>query len=351
MRLLEWAISRIGLPDEAAMAQCRERLDSLTKPQGSLGMLEDVAVKVAGITGQIAPDLSDRAVVVMAGDHGVTVEGVSAYPSEVTPQMVLNFLRGGAAINVLAGHAKARVVVADVGVAADISGDGLRRIKVRRGTANMAVGPAMSRGEAVECVEAGIRLAHEMIDEGAAMLATGDMGIGNTTASSAILAAFSGLDTVRVTGRGTGLDDSRLRLKADVIRRALEVNAPDPSDPLDVLHKVGGLEIGGIAGVVLGAASRRVPVVIDGFISSAGALIAQKLQPGVRHFMIASHLSEEPGHRVILDMIGLEPMLHMRMRLGEGTGAVLAFTLIDASMRVLREMATFAEAGVSGRSD
>ncbi|NPV71514.1 MAG: nicotinate-nucleotide--dimethylbenzimidazole phosphoribosyltransferase [Firmicutes bacterium] len=350
MELLTKAISEVGLPDDDAVARCKARLDSLTKPPGSLGMLEDVAVKIAGITGRIAPDLSSRVVLVMAGDHGVTAEGVSAYPSEVTPQMVLNFLRGGAAINVLARHAGAGVVVADVGVAADVAGEGLRNVKVRKGTANMAAGPAMSREEAVASVEAGIRLAHDAIDGGAAMIATGDMGIGNTTASSAILAAFSGMDVGEITGRGTGVDDARLRLKADVIRKALAVNRPDPADPLDVLHKVGGLEIGAIAGAIISAAGRRVPVVVDGFISSAGALVAERMQPNVRHFMVASHLSEEPGHGAILKIIGLEPMLHMRMRLGEGTGAVLAFHLIDASMKVLREMATFAEAGVSERS-
>ncbi len=350
VELLERTLGSIGVPDAASALACRRRLDSLTKPQGSLGMLEEIAVKFAGITGKVPPDVRDKAVLVMAGDHGVTAEGVSAFPSEVTVQMALNFLREGAAINVLARHAGARVVVTDVGMAGDLDHPGLRIDKVRNGTSNMSVGPAMTGEEAIACIEAGIRAARDEIARGTRLIGTGDMGIGNTSASTAILAAAGGMPVSSVTGRGTGLDDAGVRKKIDVIERALLVNRPDPSDPLDILAKVGGFEIGAIAGSILGAAAARVPVVVDGFISTAGALIASRLCPRVLDFMIASHLSEEPGHRAALDLMGLEPILRMKMRLGEGTGAALSFHLIDASIRILTEMATFEDAGVSGRS-
>ncbi|MGE5484758.1 MAG: nicotinate-nucleotide--dimethylbenzimidazole phosphoribosyltransferase [Ignavibacteriales bacterium] len=350
MELLEKTLRCIGSLDAGAMEACRRRLDSLTKPPGSLGMLEEIAVKLAGITGKMPPEVREKVVLVMAGDHGVASEGVSAYPPEVTGQMVLNFLREGAAINVLARHAGAKVVVTDVGVAGDLVHPGLRMAKIRKGTANMAVGPAMSREEAVACIEAGIRAVSDEIDRGAQIVGTGDMGIGNTTASTAILAAAGGMPVSQVTGRGTGVDEAKLLRKVDIIERALAVNRPDPSDPIDILAKVGGLEIGAIAGTILGAGARRVPAVVDGFISTAGALIAARLCARVTDFMMASHLSEEPGHRIALDLIGLEPVLRMKMRLGEGTGAALSFHLIDASVRILMEMATFDDAGVSGRS-
>lgn len=346
--LLESTIGKIGEICGEARAKARERLDQLTKPRGSLGMLEDVAAQIAGITGQSLPRLENKAVIVMAGDHGVVAEGVSAYPQEVTPQMVRNFLRGGAAINVLARQAGTRVVCVDMGVAAPLDEPGLINRKIAPGTKNFISGPAMTREEARAAVEAGIEIANQVISEGTNLLATGDMGIGNTTPSTAILAAFTGFPVSLITGRGTGLDQPGVQRKVKVIEQALKVNNPDPRDGLDVLAKVGGFEIGGLAGVILGAAAARVPVVVDGFISGAAAMVARSLAPRAVDYMIASHLSEEPGHRVMLTWLGIKPMLQMQMRLGEGTGAVLAFHLVEAALRILREMATFGEAGVTG---
>lgn len=334
--------------DAEAMREARARQDNLTKPQGSLGVLEEISIRMAGIFGEPRPRPGRKVVIVMAADHGVTEEGVSLYPPEVTAQMVLNFLSGGAAINVLARHAGAAVRVVDIGVRSAVNGEGLIARKVRPGTSNMTLGPAMSREEAVAALEAGMEVAEAEIESGVRFLATGDMGIGNTTAASAITACLSGLDPREVTGRGTGLDDRALEHKVETIRRALQINRPDPSDPLDVLSKVGGLEIAGIAGVMLAAAAARCPVLVDGFISGAGALIAAGLQPRAAQYMIASHLSVEKGHRVILDRLGLRPVIHADMRLGEGTGAALAFFIVDAALKILDEMATFEEAGVSG---
>lgn len=348
MERLRRTLERVPELDEEAMREARARQDRLTKPQGSLGVLEEISVRMAGIFGEPRPRPARKAVIVMAADHGVTEEGVSLYPPEVTAQMVLNFLSGGAAINVLARHAGAEVRVVDIGVGSRVEGEGLIASKVRPGTSNMALGPAMSREEAVAALEVGIEVAEAEIERGVRFLAAGDMGIGNTTAASAITACISGLDPREVTGRGTGLDDRALEHKVEVIRRALEVNRPDPSDPLDVLSKVGGLEIAGIAGVMLAAAAARCPVLVDGFISGAGALIAAGLQPRAVDYMFASHLSVERGHRVILERLGLRPFIHADMRLGEGTGAALAFFVVDAALKILDEMATFEEAGVSG---
>jgi nicotinate-nucleotide--dimethylbenzimidazole phosphoribosyltransferase len=329
----------------------RTRQDHLTKPAGSLGLLEELSIQLAGITGTLRPRLERKGVIVMAGDHGVAREGVSAYPAEVTPQMVQNFLHGGAAINVLARQAGARVVVVDVGVAVEIVSDeqlhGLVRRKVAYGTANLAVGPAMTREQAIQAVQVGIEVVNCEIDVGLDLVATGDMGIGNTTPSAAIVAAFTGLPVAQVTGRGTGVNDIGLAHKIAIIEQSLAINRPNPGDPLDVLSKVGGLEIAGLTGVILGAAARRVPVVIDGFISGAAALIAAELSPAVKPYLIAAHQSVEIGHRAILERLGLRPLLHLGLRLGEGTGAVLAFHLVEAAVRILNEMATFTEAGVS----
>ncbi len=348
MELLKRTIEGIKPLDQEAMAHCRARLDSLTKPLGSLGALEDIAVTLAGITGNPRPVIREKVVVVMAGDHGVTAQGVSAYPSEVTPQMVLNFGRGGAGINVLARHAGARVTVVDLGVDTDLELPGVINRRVRRGTNDLSLGPAMSRAEAVQALEAGIVIAQAEVDRGADLLATGDMGIGNTTPSSALLAAFSRRPATEVVGRGTGITDQALANKIAVINRALEINRPDPEDPVGTLTALGGCEIAGLAGLVLGAAFRGRPVVIDGFISSAAALAASRICPRATSYMIASHLSEEPGHRIMLEEIGLEPVLRLRLRLGEGTGAALAFHLVEAATKILNEMATFEEAGVSG---
>lgn len=348
MMNLQETLNRIGEIDREAMAQTQARLDSLTKPPGSLGVLEEIALKLAGITGNPMPTIGDRAVIVMAGDHGVVQEGVSAFPQEVTPQMVLNFLAGGAAVNVLARCSGARVVCVDIGVAAEVSHPELIVKKVRAGTNNMAKGPAMTRTEAIQAIETGIAMAEEQVKKGCTLLATGDMGIGNTTPSTAILAVLTGLPLEKIVGRGTGVDNHRLDLKIKAIEKALEVNRPDPEDGIDVLAKVGGLEIGGLAGVILGAAANRTPVLIDGFISTAAALIASVIAPRSVDYMIASHASEEPGHKYMLDYLKLSPMLQMRMRLGEGTGAALAFFLVEAATRILKEMATFADAGVAG---
>ncbi len=348
MSLLSQTISRIQPLDEGALQAARERQGQLTKPAGSLGRLEEISIQLAGITGQPRPRINRPVVITMAGDHGVALQGVSAYPSEVTPQMVLNFLRGGAAINVLARHAGAHVVVVDMGVASEFAPEAnLVSKKIALGTRDFTQGPAMTRDEAQRAVEAGIEIALREMDNGADLLATGDMGIGNTTPSSAIVAVFTGLPIAQVTGRGTGVDDAGLGRKIAAIERALLVNRPDASDGLDVLSKVGGFEIGGLAGVILGAACRRVPVVIDGFISGAAALIAYHLEPRVQPYMIAAHRSVEIGHRALLDHMQLKPLLDLDLRLGEGTGAALGLSLCQAACKILDEMATFAEAGVA----
>ena len=344
-------IAAIAPLDAAAMAAARARQEQLTKPAGSLGRLETLAIQIAGITGQEQPTLGEKAIVVMAGDHGVTAEGVSAYPAEVTPQMVLNFLRGGAAINALAGVIGARVVVVDIGVAGELAHPGLLARKISSGTANMAQGPAMTRAQAQDAIAVGIAVVSALADEGAQIVAPGEMGIGNTTAASAITAVLTGSAPDVVTGRGTGIDDAQLAHKVAVIERALAVNSPSPDDALDTLAKVGGLEIAGLAGVILGAAARRMPVVLDGFIAGSAALVAEKLCPAVRDYLIAGHLSVERGHRVLLDALGLEPLLNLDLRLGEGTGAALAIGIIEAALAAHRQMATFAEAGVSERED
>lgn len=344
----------IGPPDRAAAAAARQRHDRLTKPPGSLGRLEELAVKVAGITGQPLPRIAGRLIVTCAGDHGVAAEGVSAYPAAVTPQMVYNFVRGGAAINVLARRAGARIVVADLGVNHDFPADlPIAHLKIDKGTANMAQGPAMSRAEAVAAIAAGIDLVSQEVvcERGVCLVGTGDMGIGNTTASSAIVAALTGAAVKEVTGLGTGIDAKGWQRKVATIERALAVNRPDPSDALDVLAKVGGYEIGGIAGVILGAAAQRCPVLIDGFISGAGALVAAGLCPVVRDYMIAAHSSVEIGHRLVLERLELVPLLNFSLRLGEGTGAAIAMQIVDDAIAILHEMATFEEAGVSDKEE
>jgi nicotinate-nucleotide--dimethylbenzimidazole phosphoribosyltransferase len=332
------------------MAAARTRQENLTKPQGSLGRLESLSIQLAGITGNPRPRVHRKGVIVMAGDHGVVNQGVSAYPAAVTPQMVLNFLAGGAAINVLARHAGARVTIVDMGVAADF-GDapGLVRRKIAAGTADMTCGPAMTAKQAHAALDAGVDVGTEEIAAGLDLVATGDMGIGNTTPSSAIVATLTGWPVAAVTGRGTGLDDPGLARKVAIIETALAVNRPDPSDAFDVLCKVGGFEIAGLAGVIIGAASRRVPVVIDGFISGAAALIAVGLAPAARPYLIPSHRSVEIGHTAIFEALGIQPLFDFDLRLGEGTGAALAFHIVEAATRILDEMATFGEAGVSGK--
>ena len=331
------------------MAAARARQSQLTKPPGSLGRLEALSIQLAGITAQPQPRVDRKAIIVLAADHGIVDEGVSAYPSEVTAQMVLNFLNGGAAINVLARHAGARVIVADLGVAADLPGhpDLLDR-KIARRTNSFLQGLSMSREQAARSILTGVEIVTAEADRGLDLVATGEMGIGNTTPASAIAAVYTGLPPAEVTGRGTGVDDEGLARKVRVIESALDLHQPDPADPLGVLAAVGGFEIGAIAGVCLGAAARRLPVVVDGFISAAGALIAAALCPPVKDYLIASHLSVERGHGPVWDLLGLQPLLDLDLRLGEGTGAVLAMHLAEAACRILSEMATFDQAGVSG---
>jgi nicotinate-nucleotide--dimethylbenzimidazole phosphoribosyltransferase len=338
--------------DQAAMAAARERQAQLTKPAGSLGRLEELSIKIAGITGKAMPGLERKAIIVMAGDHGVAAEGVSAYSAEVTPQMVFNFLKGGAAINVFARQTGARVVVADLGIAVDLPDHPqLVKRKIGYGTFNITKGPAMSLEEAQAAVEAGIEVVQAEISRGLDLVGTGDMGIGNTTPSSAIVAAFTGLAVEQVTGRGTGIGGEAWERKVALIKQALELNRPDPANALEVLAKVGGFEIGGLVGLIFGAAAGRIPVVIDGFISTAAALIATEWHPPVRDYLIAAHNSVEIGHRAMLQRMELVPLLNLDLRLGEGTGAALAMPLIEAACLALREMATFTEAGVSEREE
>jgi nicotinate-nucleotide--dimethylbenzimidazole phosphoribosyltransferase len=352
MRPIEDYLSRISGADSEAICEAKRLQEALTKPPGSLGKLEDLSIRLAGIYGVPRPSIGRKTVFTMAADHGVTVEGVSAYPKEVTRQMVLNFVSGGAAINVLSRHVGADVNVVDMGVATSEEWpEGILNRKVGPGTRNMSQGPAMTVDEARLCLEIGAELAIQAIEAGSNALAIGDMGIGNTTSASAITAVIADRDPAEVTGRGTGIDDSRLKTKVSVIESAIRVNSPDRSDGIDVLSKIGGFEIGGMAGVLIGAASSRVPVFLDGFVSSSAALIASVICPRSKDFMVASHLSVEPGHEFALAHLNLVPVLNLNMRLGEGTGAVLALDIADASCKIVAEMATFASAGVSGECD
>jgi len=348
---LQQRLSSIRPLDEEFLSRAQAKLDKLTKPPGSLGQLEEIARRYVAIVENIRPRIQQKIIYTFAGDHGVVAEGVSAYPKEVTPQMVYNFIRGGAAINVLAGHVGAKVVVVDIGVDHLFEPlEGLVIRKVARGTGNITRGPAMSKEQALQAIFVGLEMADRAKNGGADLVGTGDMGIGNTTPSSAILAALTGLPVNQVTHRGTGIDDVALSRKVKAIEKALEVNAPDPKDPLDVLSKVGGLEIAGIAGLIIGCAGHRIPVVVDGFISTAGAMIAVALNPRVQDRLFASHQSVEVGHQFMWEYIGQKPILNLSMRLGEGTGAALAMSIIEAAVKVLNEMATFSEAGVSEAS-
>lgn len=351
MTLLQETIARIRPLDDQAMRKAQERLDNLAIPRNSLGRLLTLARTVAGITGNARPSLKHKVIFTMAGDHGVVEEGVSAFPQQVTREMIHNFVRGGATINVLARHVGARVVVFDLGTAADFTGlvaaGKIVNKKVAYGTQNFARTRAMTRDQAVQAVEAGIQAVEEEAPRGMDILGLGDMGIGNTTPSSAIIAVFSGRPAREVTGRGTGIDDATFAKKVEVIERAIALHHPDPADALDVLSAVGGFEIGGIAGAALGAAARRIPVVVDGLIATAGGLIAAHLAPQAKDYLIASHRSVEAGHRVMLEHLGLQPLLDLDLRLGEGTGAALAINLIEASVKIMIEVLTFQEAKVT----
>ncbi len=350
MSLLEETVGRIRPQDPAWRAKAHARLEQLTMPYWALGRLMDLAEDLAGMTCSMQPPVARKAVVTMAGDHGVVAEGVSKYPQAVTGQMVHNFVSGGAGINALARLVGARVLVVDMGVAADLSelarAGRITSKRVAAGTRNIAAGQAMTREEAVRSVEAGIEIVAELGDS-VDLLGTGDMGIGNTTPSAAVVAAISGCSAAEATGRGTGIDDAQLEHKIGVVRRALDVNRPNSSDGLDVLAKVGGFELGGIAGLILGAAAARKPVLVDGFISTAGALLARLMAPVAADYMLAAHRSAERGHATALRYLGKQPLLDLGMRLGEGTGAALAMAVVEAAVRVLTEVSTFDEAAVS----
>jgi len=327
-------------------------LDSLTKPPGSLSLLEDLAKKYTAIRDTDHPSVNRKSVVVFAADHGVTEEGISAYPAKVTVQMVQNFLDGGAAVNVLARQQNAEVLVVDIGVNHKFpQHPELLDRKIALGTRNLAKEPAMTRTEAEEAITIGIQIAAQLADKGVDLLATGEMGIGNTTASSAIFSVLSGLPANKVTGRGTGIDDKTLEKKISVIQQALDMHTPNLEDPIDILAKVGGFEIGGIMGLLLGAASKNIPVVIDGLISGAGASLAIKLNPAIKDYIFSSHRSVEPGHEVFFDLLQAPPLFDLKMRLGEGTGAVLAFNLIEAAVKIYSEMATFQSTGISDNAE
>ena len=344
--------AQIEDPDHSWFDQAAARQLILTKPPGSLGRLEEIGNRLAAIQRTATPNVARKRIYVVAADHGVTDEGVSAYPREVTAQMVDNFLAGGAAINILARHGDIDVRVVDAGVAAELENrDGLITVKNLRGTANFARGAAMSRDEAERLITAGIDLARTAKADAIQLLGIGEMGIGNTTAASAITAALTNADPANLTDRGTGVDDERLAHKIEIIRRAIETNRPDATDPIDVVARVGGAEIAVMMGVVIGAALNRIAVIADGFISTAAAALAVSLCPNTRNYIFLAHRSVERGHAALIDLIGLEPLLDLKLRLGEGTGAALAMHIVDASARVLREMATFSEANVSNKAE
>lgn len=343
-------IASVGRPDPAWVERAWQRLDSLTKPPRSLGKLEELAVRLASSQETDHPSASPSALVVMAGDHGVVEEGVSAWPAEVTFQMIANFTQGGAAINQLAARIDAQLVLVDVGVACDTSVlEGVMQAKVRPGTRNLSREAAMTREEAAEAFCVGARVAQDLAAEGVKVIGTGEMGIGNSTAAAALVAGFTGVPVTRVTGRGTGVDDAAYIHKKRVIDRALKLHRPDPADPLKTLAELGGLEIAGMAGVFVGGAVAGISIVSDGFISASAALAAVRLCPACIEYIFPSHLSAEPGHHVALVALGLDPFLHMDMRLGEGTGAALGICALESACCIINGMATFAEAGVSGR--
>lgn len=347
MQRIKEVISKIQPIDTKLEEEAQRHLDNLTKPLGSLGKLEWLAKRIVSIKGSITPLVKNKVIFTMAGDHGVAEEGVSAYPQEVTLQMVYNFLNGGAGINVLARHIGARVDIVDMGVKGDIRTGHPNFInkKVDYGTRNFTKGPAMGRDEAIRCIEAGIEVFEERgpID----ILGVGDMGIANTTPSSAIGVCITGEPVELLVGRGSGINDDQLRNKINVIKKGIEINRPDRDDPIDILSKVGGFEIGGICGAILASAANRVPIIIDGFIATAGALLAYKLAPSIQPYLISSHRSKEIGHRIMLNYLGLDPILDLDLRLGEGTGSALAINIIEAALKIFTEMATFESAGVS----
>ncbi len=345
---LDQILKRIQPVSEEWLSKARERLDNLTKPRGSLGVLEDLAARYVAIKNEIPIILPEKEVIVFVGDHDVVSEGVSAYPQEVTALMVRNFLGGGAAINVLARSAGARVTVIDIGMKEDLdSAEGLVKRNVKRAAGNIAQGPAMSKEEAEGAIGVGIEMAEQAHANGASMIATGEMGIGNTTPSAAVFAALLPSDVETVTGRGTGLDDQGFDDKVKTIEKALEVNRGSLGEPLSSLAAVGGLEIAGICGLCLGGAANKMAVLVDGFISSAGALVAMRLNPHVRDYLFFSHRSLEKGHATFFKKEGIRPILDLDLRLGEGTGAVLSMQIVEDAIKIFNEMATFEDVGIT----
>jgi len=345
---LQTALDKIAPVPSERLKQAQRHMDSLTKPQGSLGRLEELGTRYAAINGIPFPKVEKKCIYLFSGDHGVVEENVSAYPQEVTAQMVKNFLNGGAAINVLAKHMKTEVVVIDMGVNHDFKGiPGLIHRKIALGTGNMRQGPCMTRKQAENAIDVGLELADAAKKQKVDIIGTGDMGIGNTSPSSAILSVLGGVPPNKTTGRGTGIDDKSWEHKVSVIAEAINVNRPDPEDPIDVLAKVGGYEIAGIVGLILGSASNPTPIVIDGVISVAAAVIAQQLNKNVKDYLFTSHKSSEPGCEIGFQLLEQRPLLDLGMRLGEGTGAVIAMNLLEAGTKIYSEMATFENAGVS----
>ena len=350
--MIQKTIDSIKPLDQKAIEEAQERQNNLTKPAGSLGRLEEVSIQLAGIFRNPLPAIKDKVIITMAGDHGVAKTGVSAFPPEVTPQMVMNFLYGGAAINALASHVGARITVVDMGVAFDFEPHpNLVDKKVAMGTQNILEGPAMTPEQAKAAVQAGIEVVTEEIEKGLDIVGTGDMGIGNTTPSAAISSVLTGKPAAKIAGRGTGVDDEGLQIKIKAIETAIEVNQPNPNDGFDILAKVGGFEIGGLVGVILGAAANGKAIMVDGFISTAAAMLAVSIAPMVKPYLISAHRSQEFGHQLMLEWLDLEPIVDLNFRLGEGTGAALGISIAEASCKVLSEMATFAEAGVSDKED
>ena len=335
----------VGL-DVQAQAAAQNRLDSLTKPLGSLGRLEEIVKQVAGITGKVRPAVDKKVIVIMCADNGVVDEGVSSCPKEVTASVTQNFTRGITGVNVLSTHAGAEILVVDIGVDAQLEAQGIINKKVRWGTGNIAKEPAMSREEAIQAMETGIEIVHDLSRKGYNMLGTGEMGIGNTTTSSAIAAVLTGQPLETLVGRGSGLTNEALDNKIRIIRKAIEVNKPDASDPLDVLSKLGGLDIAGLAGCYIGAAACRIPILIDGFIAAVAALIAVKMKPEIKNYLIASHGSAEPGSKAVNEEMGLVPLLMLDMRLGEGSGAAVAFHIVDTAFAAYDRMGTFDDARI-----
>ena len=347
MKDIQKILNSIHPLDKDVMKQAKLKLDNLTKPRESLGRLENIAQRYAAIKEDLNPPIGKMMVITFAGDHGVVEEDISAFPREVTVQMVLNMIAGGAGVNVLARHVGAEVVVVDIGVDHDFEpAEGLVINKIGYGTQNLSRAPAMTYTEAEQSIRVGVDLAHEYAKKGVDIIGTGEMGIGNTTPSSAILSVFTGLPAKEVAGRGTGIDDKTLRKKISIIDKAIELNKPDPENPIDVLAKVGGFEIGGLAGLVIGSARHRIPVVVDGFISTAGAMIAVAMNPTINEYLFFSHLSSETGHKRMLERLGRKPILDLDMKLGEGTGAAMAMSVIEASVKLMTEMATFESADV-----